>query len=513
MIVMKITIDNNRFMELEAAPDDLEKVDKHFTFADQSECYVYGKFKKENIKYVRYLVTSPKHPTVALMPIGFKQELNIFLDFHKAKYKFYEKRKIETFNFTDEEIRMILWNDDNDIKLRDYQIEAVREMFKVKNGMIKGGTGMGKSEILASWCKLTNKKTLIAFKNIKLAKEIVDRMKKAKIDIGIVQGNNIDENHNVVACTVQSVHKLKRNDYEAIIVDEAHNASQKRYQELLSRNFEYRFGFSATPFNPKNKFKTSRVMAWIGDIIFDKPAKELIEKGHLARPIITFIKIDKVISKVKRQKTEKLYDEDGKVLKDSNGKIKKETKYWYENIEKEINPEVQWSTAEQQGIVYNVYRNKIIKILANSLPGTVLTLVKYVESHGEKLHKEMEDALFLSGMDKIKERELAVEMLEKNEIKTIIASTIFDEGVSINNINNVILVGGGQSYEKTLQRIGRGMRLNHDHNGNITKSKVHIYDFYDETHPTLKKHSNTRIKFAEEEGYEVNIIDVNSLDF
>jgi superfamily II DNA or RNA helicase len=60
-------------------------------------------------------------------------------------------------------------------------------------------------------------------------------MKLAKIDVGLVQGNHVNENHQVVACTVQSAHKLNRIDYEAVIVDEAHNANQERYQTFLKR--------------------------------------------------------------------------------------------------------------------------------------------------------------------------------------------------------------------------------------------------------------------------------------
>lgn len=543
----------------------------------------------------------------------------------------------------------------------DLQVENTHSFYT--NDILSHNT-----EIINAWCKLTNKKVIIAFKNIKLAREIVARMKKAKIDVGLVQGKNVDENHQVVACTVQSQSKLNRIDYEAVLIDECfigrtmihtenglkkisklcstkstekvysfnpntnefelkpisnwyvkkadklniiefngksrvhctpnhpfylegykrvkaeelqigdkvivnfnpkseaysvseiknikektikpqnvynitvddhhnylvgagylvgncHNASQNRYQDFLKRwDFEYRFGFSATPFNKNNKFKSWRVKAWLGDIIYNQPAKELIDQGHLAKPIITFLKVDKVINNVKRQKTEKLYDKQGNPIdqpeftrakrwwfddevEDDNGRIIKRTRYWYEQVEKELDPAAQWASAERQGIVHNVYRNKMIKTLANNLKGTVLALVKYVDSHGAKLHKEMEDALFLSGQDKIAEREQAVEMLEKNEIKTIIASTIFDEGVSINNIYNVIMCGGGRSYEKTLQRIGRGMRLHTDEEGN-EKKVVRVYDFYDTTHPTLERHAKERIKYAEAEGYEVRIKEI-----
>jgi superfamily II DNA or RNA helicase len=507
-IVAKVTLDN-RIGIIEAHPESIEFMARYFTVMDTSACWVNGKFKRELAKPVCFITKAENNPTGAMIPIGLIPKLEKLFKENDATYKIIDTRKKEDWSFTDEEIENILYNEDNDIKLRDYQIDAIRSMLMVKNGMIKGATGMGKTEVFSAWCALTNKKTLIAFKNIKLAREVIQRMKKAGLDIGLVQGNHVDENHKIVSCTVQSAHKLNRTDYEAILVDESHNASQDRYQAFLKRwDFEYRFGFSATPFNPKNKLKSLKVQAWLGDIIYEKPAKDLIDKGHLAKPIITFLRVNKVVNNVKRQKTTKLADDDGNFLRDEEGKIIKHKEVWYEEVEKELDPAAQWMTAERSGIVHNVYRNKMIKALANNLPGTVLALVKYVETHGERLHRDMEDALFLSGKDKIKERELAVELLEANQLKTIIASTIFDEGVSINNIYNVILCGGGQSYEKTLQRIGRGMRKHTDEDGN-EKEVVRIYDFYDETHPILERHSKERIKYARAEGYEVRIKDIN----
>lgn len=477
-IVAKITL-TNQIAIIQSHPENIDYLSKFFTVMDTSECWQRGKFVKELAKPICFITKAQADPTGAMLPIGLVGVLEKILKKFNAVYKIIDSRIKEEFNFTDDEIKNILYSKTNNIILRDYQIDAIKTMLQYKNGMVKGGTGMGKTELITAWVKLTGKKTLVLFKEIKLAHQTKERMDGAGVDSGIIQGQNVDENHQVVMCTVQSSHKIQRNDYEAIICDEAHNANQDRYQNILKKDFSYRFGFSATPFNPKNKLKTYKVKAWIGDIIYDKPAKELVDEGHLAKPIITFIQIDKVVKRIKQK--EKYIDKEVEIF------------------------DQQWQAAERNGIVLNTYRNKIIKTLANNLSGTVLVLAKYVDTHGVKLHEEIDDALYLSGNDKLKERNLAVKMLENNEIKTIIASTIFDEGISINNINNVILAGGGQSYEKTLQRIGRGMRINKDADGNIIKDVVKVYDFYDTTHPILERHSKERMKYCEAEGYEVRI--------
>lgn len=477
-IVAKITL-TNQIAIIQSHPESIDYLSNFFTVMDTSECWQRNKFVKELAKPICFITKAQADPTGAMLPIGLVGVLEKILKKLNATYKIIDSRIKQEFNFSDDEIKYCV----NEKELRYYQIDALKAMFQNKNGAIKAGTGAGKTTIFTAWTKLTKKKTLILFKEIKLAHQTMDEMILAGVDAGIIQGNNIDENHQVVMCTVQSSHKITRNDYEAIICDEMHNSSQDRYQNILKKNFAYRFGFSATPFNPKNKLKTYKVKAWIGDIIYDKPAKELVDEGYLAKPLIVFYRIKKVVKDVKR-----------------GGKL----------VEQEVEIfDQQWAGAERNGIVLNKYRNKVIKTLANNLSGTVLVLTKYVESHGMKLHEEINEALYLSGKNKLEERKQAVKMLENNEIKVIIASTIFDEGISVNRINSVLLASGGHSYEKTLQRIGRGMRKFVDENG-VEKQTVRVFDFYDETHPILEKHAKERIAFMEAEGYEVVIKDLPS---
>ena len=109
------------------------------------------------------------------------------------------------------------------------------------------------------------------------------------MDAGIVQGTKLDENHQVVMATVQSAHKLKRNDYKMVICDECHKAAADQYQEILRGNiFRYRFGFSATPLSPNKmaKWKNAQVKMWLGGIIHVVKPEELMDNAQIARPTI-----------------------------------------------------------------------------------------------------------------------------------------------------------------------------------------------------------------------------------
>lgn len=71
-------------------------------------------------------------------------------------------------------------------------------------------------------------------------------------------------------------------------------------------------------------------------------------------------------------------------------------------------------------------------------------------------------------------------------------NTLADEGLDLPALDAVILAGGGKSYVKAFQRVGRALRL---YPG---KTKAYVIDFYDDS-KYLRKHSNRRIKLYKEE--------------
>ena len=459
MIIIKISIDDNRFITLESKPSNLDLIDKEFTFQDMSNCWAMGRFHKERMKYIRFMTRKKKNPTIALLPIGFLDDLKKWLDNRPSKYKIIDNR-VNNLVVPDDNI---IENNLKYLKLYDYQVDAIKTALQCGNGLVKSPTGSGKTELFISICNLTKLKTLILFARIDLAHQTLKRMKKAGLDAGIVQGNNIDEDHQVVMCTVQSRHKLKQfKKYEMLIVDESHRASADGYQEILRLSkARYRFGFSATPLTPKDKLKNARIIAWLGNIICEVSSKRLIEEQRIAKPTVHIIPIDRPYNI-------------------SNTK---------------------WPAAEKRGIVDNVYRNDIIKRLACSLKGQILILVKRLDQ-GDILNENIPGSHFLSGSSSQKDRKEIVELFDSGKDFVLIASTIFDEGISIDNINHVIIAGGGSSYIKALQRLGRGTRIVRDDKGNIIKSTVDIYDFLDKENPTLLKHSNERAKIYLREGFE-----------
>lgn len=447
----KVTINDNRFMTIESRDEHLDKIDQIFTYDDMSMCFVNGAFRGENVRKRKFLVRKKNIPNTALLPIGFREDLEKLFKLNGAVYKITDNRKFDSFDYTEEEIKSNL----DYLELYDYQIEAVQACLEKRGGVVRSPTGSGKTEMFISLCNLMKKKTLILFARIDLAHQTLRRMKKAGIDAGIVQGNNIDEDHLVVMATVQSGHKL-RQKYEMVIVDECHRASSEQYQEILRASmFTYRFGFSATPW-VKDKYKNARVKSFLGSEIVEVHPKRLMDAEKIAKPTIHIWPIDRPT-----------------------------------NIDN-----YKWQGAETHGIVNNSYRNQVIAKLCEKDPDAqILVLVKRIDQ-GKNLEELVPNSFFLHGENKTQERQDLVKRFETGEKFVLIASTIFDEGIDIKNVSHVIIAGGGSSFIKALQRVGRGTRITD------TKKEVDIYDFWDDTNPTLLRHSRERVKIYKKYGFE-----------
>ncbi|MDQ9827051.1 helicase-related protein, partial [Acinetobacter sp. 163] len=80
-------------------------------------------------------------------------------------------------------------------------------------------------------------------------------------------------------------------------------------------------------------------------------------------------------------------------------------------------------------------------------------------------------SIFLTGDDTDNTREKGIEKLEKGEIDYIITVDIFNEGVDIPCVNQVILLRPTESSIVYIQQLGRGLRKNEN------KEFVVILDF------------------------------------
>ena len=389
-----------------------------------------------------------------------------------------------------EDLRNIIHRDPNDlddevydgmlkgIRLRDYQIQAIKEAVCRGRGIIFAATNAGKTEIAAGIIKVLNKPSIYLATSRSLVVQTAERLeKRLQKPVRIVaQGIEKNEDSDIVVGTFQTFwSKTTRNivpEYakildvsEVLFLDECHlSTSDEWYKIAIRVRAPYRFGLSGTPFS-NDKVRNIKLRACTGDVVFKISNEELIKRGVSSCPIVYFFPIE----------TDQL------------------------DLQNAI-----YETAYQQLIVRNEKRNeKIAEIVEKCIERGehVLILIKMIE-HGEilldKLIQRNIKCEFIHGQNDITRRKEVIEMFKSGKIQCIIASAIFDQGIDIDNMQNLIIASGGASKVKTLQRLGRALRKG-------TQPFVNIYDFMDLGNKYLKKHSKKRIESCKDEEFDVRL--------
>jgi superfamily II DNA or RNA helicase len=127
----------------------------------------------------------------------------------------------------------------------------------------------------------------------------------------------------------------------------------------------------------------------------------------------------------------------------------------------------------------NKFRYMVIKNIVNKLKNNCLILVDHI-IHGDNMFKELsalsdKQVYFIQGSVEVEERRKIQQLMEtNNDVVCIAISKIFSTGISIKNIHYIMFAAGGKSKIKTLQSIGRGLRVHEN------KDVLTIIDLVDE---------------------------------
>jgi len=159
-------------------------------------------------------------------------------------------------------------------------------------------------------------------------------------------------------------------------------------------------------------------------------------------------------------------------------------------------------------------RNKFITNLVLSLKQNTLVLFKNID-HGKNLFnmiKDKVDGRNVYYVDGVVDGELREEIRKsvENETGSIIVASLgtFSTGINIKNLHNIIFASPSKSRIKTLQSIGRGLRLSK------SKEVATLYDISDDLSWKSKKnytllHFIERVKMYDEEKFDYKIYNVD----
>jgi superfamily II DNA or RNA helicase len=374
---------------------------------------------------------------------------------------------------------------------RDHQIKICQAAYSNDRGIIRAATGSGKTLCTALITAKLNKPTIVYVIGLDLLDQFyklycklfnepigyigngvcnIKRINIASIwtigrslkldtkdiiddDDGGDNEKELDENNRVEILNLL-------NETKVHIFDESHVVTTNTISEIYKNiNPEHMYGFSGTPFRDDNS--DLQINGILGEQIIDISASELIDKNLLAMPLIKFYTVPK------------------------------------------MSVSSTYPTVYKEYIVENSVRNDMIVRLAQELINkkyTPLVLFKQIRHGDILLEKFLEKNIkceMLYGNDSLDRRNEVKDKLVKKEINLILASTIFDLGLDLPELNALILCGGGKSRIRALQRIGRVIRAAPG------KKFAAVVDFYDQV-KFLKKHSTIRYGvYLSEPGFKV----------
>jgi superfamily II DNA or RNA helicase len=449
---MKIYINDKAvFLKFDSKEEAVEVKD-FFTYSDYGNVFAKGTFNKKKIRKVCFL----KGKDCNFVFSGFLQELLFYAKENKITIT--ELRDERTkFDFqkegySDDYLKELLPKFD----YVEHQTRILRAMLRTNIGIIESSTSSGKTEIMIAYIKLASLPTLIIVNRVSLAIQIRDRLIKNKIqNVGIATGQKVIDG-DVVVSTIGSYKKIPNlAKFKILIIDEVHRAQAKQFQDFLEKtSYPIRFGFSATP-NCGDKYLYAKIRQFMGSVICKIEAKELLENNVIALPKIHF-------------------------------------------VESPCIPTIDWPSSLYKNITWNRKRNDAISELVQKHAESTLVLLHQID-HGKALSEIIPDSVFVSGIVDPQERKEIIEKFENGEIKTIISTNVFNEGISINAIKVLIIAGGGKSRIETVQRLGRGLRLD----PKTGKKECLVYDFFDRGNKFTESHSEQRIHIYKKVGFKV----------
>lgn len=350
------------------------------------------------------------------------------------------------------------------IELRPYQVEAVNNALDAQSGMVIAATGAGKTLMVAGMCDVLGdeeQRAMVIVPSSDLVEQTSTTFRLAGIDHGLYSGDKKDLYHPHVIGTWQALQNNPRvvEDFQCVIVDEAHGASAKTIGDLITnhgKNIAYRFGFTGTL--PKPLTDRYTLLGSLGNVLYEINARYLIDHGYLAELDIEPLEIQEAAD-------EEFPD------------------YSSEKAYTARHP-------ERLDLLADLIIDRANKF------GNTLVLVNTIKQ-GQQLEKLIKGAVFLQGAT---ENDVRAEwygtFAHRDDLIVIATSGIASTGISIDRVFSLMLIDAGKSFIKCIQSIGRGLRKAHD------KDKVHVCDVYSGL-KWGKKHARERAKFYKEAGYPV----------
>ena len=374
-----------------------------------------------------------------VQPDTVKDELRIFFGSHPLF------REIADYLPTQ---RAKTINADN-LQLKEHQLAALKSLEEMRErhetiALLYHATGTGKTVTAVSDAKRFGKRTLFLAHTIELVNQAYDTFKSLREGVSVGKfGDAVKEKDAFIVCgSIQNValnlEMFREDEFEYLIIDEAHHASADTYQKVLAY-FKPKFtlGLTATPERADDK-----------DII------EIFKNTAHKLDIQTAVEIGELVP-VRC--------------------IRIHTNIDLTNVR--FNS-VQYNIRDLESKIFVPERNTLIvdtfmEYVSGKRTVIFCASVKHAEQIAEMIRERGVTAAAVSGSMKSSERKEMLVKFQKGEIKAMCACDLLNEGWDCPETEVLFMARPTMSKVLYTQQLGRGMRLADG------KDFLMVFDFVD----------------------------------
>lgn len=331
-------------------------------------------------------------------------------------------------------------------QLRDYQLDAWREVLTCGWGRIAFATNAGKGAVialLAAYAAATKRRALICCDEIAVYDALQGELAQwGKMRVVGVKAGAIDPPKGS-AVTLAMVPTLARrlNDpdtkdewkkwllsQDMLLLDEADKALSDTWQSIIKTcaNTVWRAGFSGT--FSSQPYQSLRAEESMGPVLRRVRNSELVHDGISAKPSVEVHPFEA---------TSALYPFPS---------------LWFDET-----PTGRRNIVYERCVVHNVERHQFVA--ARIRPGIPTVIVVNRVEHGVEMAQAIAGAEFLSGSDSSGVRLDTLERFQAGKFSVLVTTKILDRGTNrLGSAVDLVFASGEGSQTQTLQRIGRGLR-------------------------------------------------------
>lgn len=354
---------------------------------------------------------------------------------------------------------------------------------KEKKAILVSATGTGKTYASAfAVKKFKAKKFLFLVHRAQIAKQAKETYEKVfkdeNLTFGILGGGTRQLHCDFIFSTFQSMNSNNRyelfdkNEFDFIVVDEVHRAAADTYSKIISYfEPEFLLGMSATPWRNDNKSK-ELFKLFDNNIVYqislqDALGEDLLCPFHYYGISDLRINDDLISDEFNLPSNLNKKEKDFLVNGEGNSEFKNLTEV---NIEKfkylTSDERVKHILEKSKYYGYSGSRVKALVFCSSIIEAKVLS---------KKFNEKNHPSIALDSSNSPNEREDAIDRLInddiENKLEYIFTYDIFNEGVDIREVNQIILIRPTQSSIVFVQQFGRGLRKSKE------KEFVVILDF------------------------------------